>query len=74
MIGLINMKKWLSIPNSNFRTILTALHLNENSSRSQAVTKHNQPRYSVVYPKAKGGAHTLRTITEDPTYGLYFLA
>ena len=65
-----------SITNSNviamlhyYRLQLAALHFNENSSRSQAVTKQGTRRYDVVYPKYKKGGYVVKKILENATYG-----
>ena len=42
-------------PSMRARTLLAALHFNENSSRPQAVSKDGHAQWSVSYPKYKDG-------------------
>ena len=57
-----------------YRTLIAALHFNENCGRKHAVTKKGEHRYSIVYPKYKKGGYVVKRIVEDPTYGknIYF--
>ena len=52
-----------------YRLQLAALHFNENSRRSQAVTKQGTKRYDKVYPKYKKGGYVVKKILENATYG-----
>ena len=49
-----------------YRLWLAALHFNENTQRTQAVTKE---RYIIVFPKYKRGEYTVRKISVDDTHG-----
>ncbi len=51
--------------------MLAALHFNENSERPQKLTKQGELVYTIAYPKAKYGEHTVRKILQDATYGEY---
>ena len=53
------------------RLCLSALHYNENADRMQEVTVDGRPCYSIHYPKAKHGGHTVREIKTKATYGKY---
>ncbi|XP_078321751.1 uncharacterized protein LOC111111789 isoform X2 [Crassostrea virginica] len=50
------------------RLWLAALHFNENTQRTQAVTKEGKARYRIVFPKYKRGEYTVRKISVDSTY------
>ena len=52
-----------------YRLWLAALHFNENTQRTQAVTKEGKARYIIVFPKYKRGEYTVRKIFVDSTYG-----
>ena len=54
---------------SSHRLELAILHFNENTNRKQAVTKHGDQRYDIVFPKYKKGGYVVRKVTTDPTYG-----
>ena len=45
------------------------LHLNENSGRAQATTKHGEARYDLIFPKYRKGGYVVRKVTETATYG-----
>ena len=51
------------------RLYLAALHYNSNSSKSQAVTKEGEHRYSILYPKYKKGGYIVRKIMRESNYG-----
>lgn len=51
------------------RCTLSALHYNENAGRKQATTRNGDPRFQVVFPKARKGGHTVAAIKVPPTYG-----
>ena len=55
---------------ATYRLQLAALHFNENTKRSQAVTKQGTRRYDVVYPKYKKGGYVVKKILENATYGM----
>lgn len=50
------------------RLQLAALHFNENSNRSQAVTKQGAKRYDIVFPKYKKGGYIVKKILLNATY------
>ncbi len=47
------------------RLYLASLHYNENCNKKQAETKKGERRYSVLYPKYKGGGYIVRKLVED---------
>lgn len=51
------------------RTILTALHFNENVGRQQSTTQQGELMFSIHYPKYKLGGYIVRKVLEDPTFG-----
>ena len=51
------------------RLMLAALHFNENSRRTQAVTKEGAARYRIDFPKFKPGEYTVRKVLVGATYG-----
>ncbi len=53
----------------HFRTILAAMHYNENADRAQATTKAGKRRHSLHYPKYKRGGHVVKKILSSATYG-----
>ncbi len=55
------------------RTLLAAMHHNENADRMQAVTIDGRLRYKVCYPKYKSGQHSVKVVKTEPTHGLYIL-
>jgi len=50
------------------RLCLSAMHYNENADRLQAVTVNGQHCYSIRFPKAKKGAHSVRAEKTRATY------
>ena len=52
-----------------FRLAVSGLHYNENSNREQAVTKDGEQKYSMEFPKQKGGEPKVRRLKTKPTYG-----
>ena len=44
------------------------MHYNENADRLQAVTVNGQHCYSIRFPKAKKGAHSVRAEKTRATY------
>ncbi|XP_033127102.1 uncharacterized protein LOC117124881 [Anneissia japonica] len=63
---LLRYKKLLKIL---FRLLLAVLHYNENSERIQATTKDGDLQYTIAYPKAKQGAHTIKKVMTECTFG-----
>ncbi|KAH7943462.1 hypothetical protein HPB52_008745 [Rhipicephalus sanguineus] len=51
------------------RTVLAALHDNENADKGQAVTTSGELRWKVKYPKARKGEATASFVKQEPTYG-----
>ncbi|KAF3847116.1 hypothetical protein F7725_020144 [Dissostichus mawsoni] len=51
------------------RTILAALHFNENSQRAQQATRAGNQMYSLHYPKYKQGGHIVRKVLDNATFG-----
>lgn len=51
------------------RTILAAMHFNENNDRDQAVNQEGEPEYTIQFPKAKSGGYVVRKITAECSYG-----
>ncbi|KAK3106546.1 hypothetical protein FSP39_022375 [Pinctada imbricata] len=49
------------------RLLLAALHFNENMQRPQACTREGAKRFSIIFPKAKGGHYSLKEVKE-PSY------
>ena len=56
---------------SSCRLQLAALHFNENSSREQAITKEDEERYDLVFPKYKKGGYIVKRVTVNPTYSKF---
>ena len=52
-----------------YRLQLAALHFNENTNRTQAVTKQGTRRYDVVFPKCKKGGYIVKKILVNATHG-----
>ncbi|KAK3093915.1 hypothetical protein FSP39_021726 [Pinctada imbricata] len=50
------------------RLLLAALHFNENMQRPQACTREGAKRFSIVFPKAKGGHYSLKEVKEPCTF------
>ena len=50
------------------RTLLAAIHFNENSSKPQATTKDGVPRYGIHYPKGQAGSAVPRVVKGPPTH------
>ena len=53
------------------RLYLSAMHYNKNADRLQAVTVNGQPCYSIRFPKAKKGGHSVRAEKTRPTYSKF---
>ena len=53
------------------RLCLSAMHYNENADRLQAVTLNGQPCYSIRFPKAKKGGHSVRAEKTRATYSKF---
>ncbi|KAF3842786.1 hypothetical protein F7725_001635 [Dissostichus mawsoni] len=58
-------KPWLT----PCKTILAALHFNENSQRAQQATRAGNQMYSLHYPKYKQGGHIVRKVLDNATFG-----
>ncbi len=54
------------------RTMLAAMHHNENAARMQRVTRDGVPQYRICFPKYKPGQHTVRALKTDPTHQYAF--
>ena len=52
-----------------YRTLIAAMHFNENSNRKQAVTRKGEHRFSIVFPKYKKGGYVVKRVVQAPTYG-----
>ncbi|XP_045201100.2 uncharacterized protein LOC123546133 isoform X3 [Mercenaria mercenaria] len=50
------------------RINLAALHTCSNAGRAQAITRDGQLRYSLSYPKYKGGKHIVKPVMEECSY------
>ncbi|KAG5279121.1 hypothetical protein AALO_G00106330 [Alosa alosa] len=50
------------------RLYLAAMHFNENAGRTQARTTSGKLRYSLHFPKAKKGGHTVKPVKSPPTH------
>ena len=53
------------------RLQLAALHFNETSNRSQAVTKKGEERYDILLPKYKEGGYIMRKVLPNSTHGRF---
>ena len=51
-----------------FRLCLAALHYNENADMVQQVDEAGNPKFSIIFPKAKKGAYSLQKRCEHATY------
>ena len=54
---------------SSHRLELVILHFNESTNCEQAVTKHGDQCYDIVFPKYKKGGYVVHKVIIDPTYG-----
>ena len=52
-----------------FRTILAAMHFNENSEKRQIVNKSGESRWQVSYPKYKKDGGVVKPAKAKYTYG-----
>ncbi len=52
----------------DYRTLIAAMHFNENSNRKQAITKKGDYRFSIVFPKFKKGGYVVKRVVQAPTY------
>ena len=62
---------WLSnIQLCTLNSWYVAIHFNENSQRTHAVTKKGDKRYDIIYiyPKYKKGGHVVQKVLVDATY------
>ncbi|XP_057713474.1 uncharacterized protein LOC130929879 [Corythoichthys intestinalis] len=50
------------------RTIVAALHFNENAHRAHSLTRDGVGIYSIHFPKSKQGGHVVRKVLENPTF------
>lgn len=51
------------------RMCLSALHYNESADRMQAVNQEGKLCYSLKFPKAKKGQHSIKPKKTKATYG-----
>ncbi|XP_064633019.1 uncharacterized protein LOC135491221 [Lineus longissimus] len=50
------------------RLYLAGLHYNENGNKDQAVTRTGDERWSIIFPKVKKGAYSVRPIKKASTH------
>ena len=55
------------------RTLLAALHYNENSNREQAVTADGRIKFALKFPRHKKGGYSVRKERTKATYGRSYL-
>ncbi|KAH7954409.1 hypothetical protein HPB49_018262 [Dermacentor silvarum] len=53
----------------DIRTVLAALHYNENADKGQAMTQSGELRWKVKHPKARNGEASVSSLKQEPTYG-----
>lgn len=56
---------------SHFRLALAAMHFNENTGRTQAVTKAGELQWRISFPKSRRGEAVAKEVKTDQTYGMY---
>jgi len=56
----------------NFRTLLAAMHFNENAHRAQVTTRTGEEQYRLHFPKHKKGDYIVRKVLEKSTFREYF--